>query len=90
MRDEPNEAWKNRIKWYFENDHLKDLNRIDGKPTEFEWNIFPGFTTLGILEEIHKFMQDLQCELEQFNIIFMSMYNDIARGDIGNSKKCEK
>ena len=46
MRDEPNEAWKNRIKWYFENDHLKDLNRIDGKPTEFEWNIFPGFTNL--------------------------------------------
>ena len=40
MRDEPNEAWKNRIKWYFENDHLKDLNRIDGKPTEFEWNMF--------------------------------------------------
>ena len=28
----------------------------------FEWKIFPGFTTLGILEEIHKFMIELQCE----------------------------
>ena len=51
MRDEPNEAWKNNIKWYFEKNHLKD---IDGKPTEFEWKLFPGFTTLGILEEIQK------------------------------------
>ena len=25
---------------------MKVLNRIDGKPTEFEWKIFPGFTTL--------------------------------------------
>ena len=28
--------WKYKFKWYFENYHLKDLNRIDGKPTEFE------------------------------------------------------
>ena len=46
MRDEQIEAWKNKIKWYFKNNHVKDLNRIDGKPTEFEWKIFPGFTTL--------------------------------------------
>ena len=52
MRDEPNVPRKNNIKWYFEKNHLKDLNRIDGKPTEFEWKLFPGFTMLGILEEI--------------------------------------
>ena len=52
----------------------------DGKPIEFEWKIFPGFTTLDILEEIQKSMKDPQCEPEQLNdrIIFMSMYNDIA------------
>ena len=33
---------------------------------EFEWKIFPGFTTLGILEEIENFMTELQCEPEQF------------------------
>ena len=57
---------------------------------EFEWKIFPVFTTLGILEEIEKFMTELQCEPEPFKdrIIFMSMYNDIVWG--GNTEECEK
>ena len=46
MSDQPVEAWKNKIKWYLENRYLKDLNRIDGEPMEFEGKIF---TTLGIL-----------------------------------------
>ena len=48
--------------------------------TEFQWKLFAGFTTLGLLEEIHNLMRDLQCEAEQVNdrIIFMSMYNDIV------------
>ena len=51
---EPAQAWENKIKWYSETRYLKDLNRIDGEPMEFEWKIFPAFTTLGILEEIQK------------------------------------
>ena len=68
-----------QIKLYLKNRFLKDLNRIDGEPMEVEWTIFPGFTALGILEEIQNFMIELQCEPEQFEgrIIFMSMYNDI-------------
>ena len=31
---------------------------------EFEWNIFPGFTTLGITKEIHKSMTEGQFERE--------------------------
>ena len=57
---------------------------------EFEWKIFPGFTTLGILEEIQNFMTELQCELEQFKgrIIFLSMYNDKKkRRERGNIEK---
>ena len=30
---------------------MKDLNRIDGESLEFEWKIFPGFTTFGLLEQ---------------------------------------
>ena len=41
-------------KRYSENNDFKELNRIDGMQTEFEWKIFPGFTTLGILKEIQK------------------------------------
>ena len=28
---------------------FRELDRIDGELMEFEWNIFSGFTTLGIL-----------------------------------------
>ena len=72
-----------KFKWYSENNHFKDMNRIDGMPTEFEWKIFPGITTLGLLEKIQSLMRDLQCEPEHLKdrIIFMSMYNDIAWGE---------
>ena len=49
---------------------------------EFEWKIFPGITTVGILSQIQKMMGELQCEPENFTdrIIFMSMLNDICMG----------
>ena len=43
------QALENKIKWYLETRHLKDLNRIDGEPLEFELKNFQGFTTLGLL-----------------------------------------
>ena len=33
---------------------------------EFERTISPGFTALGILDEIQKMMAELRCEPEQF------------------------
>ena len=79
MGDDPIATWKSKIKWYSDNTHFKDLNRIDGMPTEFEWNIFPGITTLGLLEKIQRLMTDWQCEPENLKgrIIFLSIYNDI-------------
>ena len=80
MGDEPIATWKSKIKWYPENNHFKDMNRIDGIPTEFEWKIFPGIMTLGLIEKIQSLMRDFQCKREDFTakIIFMSMYNDIV------------
>ena len=40
MRDVPNAAWMNKIKLYSDNNHFKELNRIDDMQTEFEWKIF--------------------------------------------------
>ena len=70
---------------------MKEPNCIDGMPTEFEWKICPGLTTLGFVEKIQNLMKDLQCEPEHFNdrIIFMSMYNDTVSGEQGNTEKCE-
>ena len=41
-----NEAWKKRIEWITTDKSYRDYDGINGEPTEFEWNIFPGFTTL--------------------------------------------
>ena len=54
-----------RAKLNSENNHFKDMNRIDGIPTESEWKIFTGITTLGLLEKIQDLMKDLKCEPEQ-------------------------
>ena len=47
-----------KIKWYSENNHFKGVNRIDGMPTEFEWKVFQGITTLGsLLDKIQSLMR---------------------------------
>ena len=58
--------------------NIKYCLGIDGEPMEFEWNIFPGFSTLELVREVQKFMSNMR-EPEQFQgrIIFMSMFNDI-------------
>ena len=43
---ESNEAWKKRIEWIITDRSYRDYDGFNGEPTEFEWNIFPGFTTL--------------------------------------------
>ena len=70
---------------------FEDLNRIDGQLMEFEWKIFPGFTKMGILNEIQQMMGKLQCKPESFKdgIIFMSMFNDIVWDSEGNVELCE-
>ena len=91
MGDNPVESWKRDVQWYSDNNYFKDMNRIDGQPMEFKWKIFPRFTTSGILEEIQKMMNDLQCEPEHFEgkIILMSMFNDIEWNAKGNHEVCE-
>ena len=91
MGDNPNQSWKNKIKWYSENDYFSELKRIDGQPMEFEWKIFPGFTTARILNGIQQMMGESQCEPENFTgrIIFMSMLNDIVWDAKGNEELCE-
>ena len=41
-----NESWKERIEWITTSQSHRDVDGISGEPTEFECNIFPGFTTL--------------------------------------------
>ena len=65
MGDDPIATWKSNIVQFSENNHFKDVKRIDGMPTEFDWG-FPGIMTLGLLKKIHSLMRDIQCKPEDF------------------------
>ena len=49
---ESNEAWKNRVAGIRSEKSYRDYDAINGESTEFEWNIFPGFTKLQLCDKI--------------------------------------
>ena len=73
-----NTAWERQLECFKDSLQYRTLDTIDAEPMEFEWNIFPGFSTLELVREIQKFMSNMG-EPEQFQgrIIFMSMFGDI-------------
>ena len=77
---ESNEAWKKRIECITTDQSYRDYDGINGEPTEFEWNIFPGFTTLQLCGKVTDLLSNLGETPETFTrrILFMSMFNDIS------------
>ena len=49
---ESNEAWKDRIEWITTSQSYREYDGISEEPTEFEWNIFPGFDTLQLYGKV--------------------------------------
>ena len=68
----------------------RDYDAINGESTEFEWNIFPGFTTLQLCGKVNDPVSDLGEAPETFTgrILFMSMFNDISCDRKGNKEQC--
>ena len=87
---ESNEAWKKRIAGARSEKSYRDYDAINGESTEFEWNIFPGFTTLQLCDKINDLLSDLGQTPETFTgrILFMSMFNDISCDRKGNKDEC--
>ena len=87
---ECNEAWKNRVAGIRSEKSYRDYDAINGESTEFEWNIFPGFTTLQLCVKINDLLSDLGQTPETFTgrILFMSMFNDISCDRKGNKDEC--
>ena len=56
---ESNEAWKKRIEGITTDESYRDYDGINGEPTEFEWNIFPVFTTLQLCGKVNDLLSDL-------------------------------
>ena len=56
---ESNEAWKKRIEWITSSQSYRDFDGISGEPTEFEWNIFPGFDTTQLYGKVKDLLSRL-------------------------------
>ena len=87
---ESNEAWEQRLGWIKSSQSYRNFDRIDGEPTEFEWNIYPGFNTLQLSDQVKSLLYRLGETPENFTgrILFMSMFNDITCGTTDNEKEC--
>ena len=87
---ESNKAWEQRIGWITSSQSYRDFDGINGEPTEFEWNIFPGFDTLQLCGKINDLLSRLGEIPENFTgrILFMSMFNDISCGTKDNEQEC--
>ena len=77
--------------WFKSSSQYRTLDTLDGEPMEFEWNIFPGFTTLQLCYKVQEFLSKMSVQPEDFTgrIIFMSMFNDISWGSKENKQECE-
>ena len=90
LNPEYNEAWEERIGWITSSHSYRNFDGIDGEPTAFEWNIFPGYDTLQLCDKVKSFLSKLGETPENFTgrILFMSMFNDISCGTRDNEQEC--
>ena len=56
---ECNEAWKNRVAGVRAERSYRDYEDVSGESTAFEWNIFPGFTSLQLCDKISNLLSSL-------------------------------
>ena len=54
MKQNPtsNTVWAQQLDWFTDSPQCRTLDTIDGEMMEFEWNIFPGFTTLQLADKV--------------------------------------
>ena len=55
---------ENQVGEFRQSFSYRELLGIDGEPTEFEWIIFPGLTSLEILQKVQTDLQDQTLNLE--------------------------
>ena len=83
MNENPqsNIVWEDRLTWFKSSPEYR----------AFEWNIFPGFTTLQLCHKVQELLSRLSVTPKKFTgrIIFMSRFNDISWGSKDNKKECK-
>ena len=66
MNENPqsNIAREDRLTWFKSSSQYRALDTIDGEPMEFEWNVFPGFTTLQLCNKVQEFLSKMSKQPE--------------------------
>ena len=79
-----------QIGWITTDQSYRDYDGISGELTEFEWNIFPGLTTLQLYGNVTDLLSRLGETPETFTgrILLMSMFNDISCEKKDNEEEC--
>ena len=94
MNENPqsNYAWEDRLTWFKSSPEYRALDKIDGEPMEFEWNIFPGFTISQFCSKVQELVSRLSVEPENVigRINFMSSFNDISWGSTDNEEEANQ
>ena len=68
----------------------RTLDALDGEPMEFEWNIFPGFTTLQLCNKVREFLSNMSTEnISLDGLSSCRCSNDISWRSEDNEKECE-
>ena len=75
---------KNRVAGVRAERSYRDYDAINGETTEFEWNIFPGFTTLQLCDKISNLLSSFGQTPESFTgrILFMSQPKGWIQGNM--------
>ena len=75
-----------RLGWIKSSQNYRKFDRIDGERMEFEWNIFPGFNTLQLSEEVKSLLYRLR-ETPEHSHRQNSIYVDVQRHFLWNKRQ---
>ena len=89
---ESNEVWKIRVAGVRGERSYRDFEDVSGESTEFEWNIFPGFTSLQLCDKISNLLSSSGQTPESFTgrVLFTSKFNYILCDRKDNKEQCLK
>ena len=61
-----NMAWEDRLTWFKSSPEYRALDRIDGEPMEFEWNIFPRIQHIAALQQSSRVTVKIERNTREF------------------------
>ena len=82
---------EDKLTWFKSSPQYRTLDAIDGEPMEFEWNIFPGFTTLQLSQEVQEFLSKNERKARRIHRTD-HLHVDVQRhlmGSKDNEQECE-